>query len=106
MNKKTKMILGLAVAVGVGYWLYKKYGKSSTSKFSGFTADSDFFNAVGMTSKQGRCVNISGLSNVKCCFPSSAGSNPPIGTRGETSSGDGCYRTSSGAELGITRDLG
>lgn len=49
MTKKTKMVLGVAVAVGVSYWLYSKYGKkSTTSKFSGFTEDADFFNAGGL----------------------------------------------------------
>lgn len=48
MTKKTKTIIGVAVAVGVGYWLYSKYGKTSTSNFSGFTGDADFFNAGGL----------------------------------------------------------
>jgi hypothetical protein len=51
MTKKTKMILGVAVAVGVGYWLYKKYGKKSTSSnFAGFVGgDSAFWNAGGLS---------------------------------------------------------
>lgn len=46
MNKKTKTILGVAVAVGVGYWLYSKYGKKSSSSFAG--DERAFWNASGI----------------------------------------------------------
>jgi hypothetical protein len=77
MTKKTKMILGVAVAVGVGYWLYSKYGKKGSSNFSGFTGDADFFNAGGInvmggvknstTGKQGRYTGIITCSETGTC---------------------------------------
>ena len=51
MTKQTKMLLGIAIAGGVGYWLYTKYGKKSTSSnFAGFVGgDSVYWNAGGLS---------------------------------------------------------
>jgi hypothetical protein len=64
MTKKTKMILGVAVAVGVGYWLYSKYGKKgSSANFSGFSGDDNFFNAGGFAGNQKAYWNASGMAS-------------------------------------------
>ena len=101
MTKKTKMILGIALAGGVAYWLYTKYGKkSSTSNFAGFVADENtFYNASGVrplsgatnSTYKGKYCKTFGKDT--CCFDVP---NPPIGTTGIQPNGNTCARYGDG----------
>jgi hypothetical protein len=73
MDKKTQMYLGIAVVVGLGYYLYKTYSKPSGG-FKNFRASSDLgvvYDAPPKMKCQNGHTEVSTLSDgtkvYKCC---------------------------------------
>jgi hypothetical protein len=70
MKQNTKIVLGLAGAVAVGYWIYsrKKAGKSLNpfAKSTNFTGGDNFFNASGKTMTSRRRLGGGITSGLRC----------------------------------------
>lgn len=87
MNKQTKTLLGVAVLAGVGYYLYTKYGKKTTSNFANLVAPNCKTQPAQCPCPQGHCPNKKDegtmpngqpyeiCANGHLCFPSGGGAS-------------------------------